>query len=561
MHLDCSTTTINGKHYTKALLRESYREGNKIKKRTIASLGNCTKEEIEAIRLALLHKNELKQIIETKNSAITSWNIKQGPSFGAVYVLSVMAKRLGITEALGNSREGKLALWQIFSRIINQGSRLSAVRLATSHTACDVLGLDFFNEEDLYANLNWLHENQVKIEERLFKKNQINLRKSGLFLYDVTSSYFEGTQNDLAAFGYNRDKKGGKLQIVIGLLCDENGTPLSIEVFPGNTSDPKTVENQIKKIVARFGGGEVTLVGDRGMIKNPQKTDLLSRSSHYITAITKPQIERLLQTGVFQLELFDVDLSEVITEDAIRYILKKNPVRMAEVRNTRESKLGALKKELEKQNEYLKFHPRSRFEVALKKLYTKAAKLRIQSWVQWETNQEDRILSLKVNQAVLDEESKLDGCYVIETDLGKENGDKELIHSRYKDLSKVERAFRSSKTVDLEMRPIYLRLEERTRAHAFVVMLAYRILRELETLWMNIDLSPMEAIRELETLCVQEVNPVGKPPAESVYQIPTPRANIKELLLAAKITLPSILKNLGVIVGTRQKLTSERKSA
>jgi transposase len=561
MHLDCSATTINGKTYTKALLRESYREGGKVKKRTIASLGNCTQEEIEAIRLALLHKQELKQIIESRNSAITAWDIKQGPSFGAVYVLSVMAKRLGITEALGNSREGKLALWQIFARVINQGSRLSAVRLAASHTACDVLGLDSFNEEDLYANLNWLNENQAGIEERLFKKNESTSRKSGLFLYDVTSSYFEGTQNELAAFGYNRDKKRGKLQIVIGLLCNEKGNPLAIEVFHGNTSDPQTVENQIKKIAARFGGGVVTLVGDRGMIKNPQKTELLSKDSHYITAITKPQIEKLLKTGIFQMGLFDVNLSEVITEESIRYILKKNPVRMAEIRNTRESKLNVLNKELEKQNEYLKLHQRSRIEVALKKLSTKAGKLRIQAWIQWEVNQEDRMIGLKVDQAVLDEESRLDGCYVIETDLGQEHGDKELIHSRYKDLSKVERAFRSSKTVDLEMRPIYLRLEERTRAHAFVVMLAYRILKELETLWTNIELTPMEAIQELDTLCVQDVSPRGKPVATSVYQVPTPRASIENLLLAAKITLPAVLKKRGVIVDTRKKLTSERKSA
>jgi len=215
---------------------------------------------------------------------------------------------------LGPTRAGKLALWQVIARVIDQGSRLSVVRLAGSHTACDVLNLGKFNEDDLYDNLYWLWENQAKIEDRLFEKRngmKRNEDKQQLFLYDVTSSYLEGTENKLAAFGYGRDGKKGKRQIVIGLLCDETGIPLSIEVFKGNTKDPATFGSQVRKVVERFGGGEVTFVGDRGMIKSGQIEDLNKEGFHYITAITKPQIEKLLKTGVIQMELFDQDLAEV----------------------------------------------------------------------------------------------------------------------------------------------------------------------------------------------------------------------------------------------------------
>ena len=201
-------------------------------------------------------------------------------------------------------------MWQVIARALDQGSRLSAVRLACSHAACDILRLDSFNEDQLYPNLAWLAENQVQIEQRLFA----HFHPTGcpdLFLYDVTSSYLEGDHNALAAWGYNRDGKPGKKQIVIGLLCDGQGRPLSIEVFAGNTGDPKTFGSQIRKAVERFGGQGVTFVGDRGMIKGPQIKDLGQENFHYITAISKPQIESLLQQNVFAMELFDNNLSEV----------------------------------------------------------------------------------------------------------------------------------------------------------------------------------------------------------------------------------------------------------
>ena len=288
--------------------------------------------------------------------------------FGCGGRSNTFARRLGIAQALGTTREGKLALWQVIARVIDQGSRLSAVRLAMSHAACDVLGLGTFDEDALYENLDWLAGAHARIEDRLFAQRQ-KTQPASLFLYDVTSSYLEGTQNALAAFGYNRDGKKGKPQIVIGLLCDEDGQPVSIEVFPGHTQDPRTVASQIEKLKDRFGVTAITFVGDRGMIKGQQIEDLAQHGFHYITAITKPQIEKLLRTGTLQMDLFDQELAEVLTDEGIRYVLRRNPMRAQEMRDTRHAKLATLQAQVAKQNQYLTDHPRANAQGALQSLW------------------------------------------------------------------------------------------------------------------------------------------------------------------------------------------------
>ena len=215
-----------------------------------------------------------------------------------------------------------------------------------------------FDEDTLYENLDWLAEAQAAVEDRLFAQ-RTKTKPINLFLYDVTSSYLEGTQNALAAFGYNRDGKKGKRQIVIGLLCDEDGHPVSIEVFPGNTQDPHTFAAQLAKVKARFGVTAITFVGDRGMIKGQQIEDLAQYGFHYITAITKPQIEKLLRQGTFQMDLFDQELAEVLADEGLRYVLRRNPVRAQEVRETRHAKLAKLQAQVTKQTQYLQEHPRA----------------------------------------------------------------------------------------------------------------------------------------------------------------------------------------------------------
>jgi Transposase DDE domain len=548
MYIDTSHITRGGKTYTRHLLRESYRAHGKVLHRTIANVSQCSAVEIEAIRLALRHKEELENL-GTIQDAIT---LKQGLSFGAVWTVYQVARRLGIEKALGTTREGKLALWQVIARVIDQGSRLSAVRLAMSHAACDVLGLGSFDEDALYENLDWLAGVQAAIEDRLFAQ-RIKTKPVTLFLYDVTSSYLEGTHNDLATFGYNRDGKKGKLQIVIGLLCDEDGHPVSIEVFPGNTPDPHTFASQLAKVKTRFGVTEITFVGDRGMIKGQQVEDLATQGCHYITAITKPQIEKLLRTGVLQMDLFDQEVAEVLTDEGIRYVLRRNPVRAQEMRDTRHAKLATLQAQVATQNQYLTDHPRANAQVALQKLVARAEKLRIADWV--ELIVAERAITLTIKEDAQTEAAKLDGCYVLKTDLTPQQANKEIVHERYKDLAAVEHAFRTCKTAHLEVRPIFVRREARTRAHAFVVMLAYQIIQYLASCWSAFDVTVEEGLHALTTLCLVEVAPQK---AASYHCIPTPRDAIARLLHSADIKLPKAFSLSGTRVSTKKKLQSER---
>ena len=548
MYIDTSRITRGGKTSTRHLLRESYRAHGKVLHRTIANVSHCSEAEIEAMRLALRHKEALEHL-GTIQDAIT---LKQGMSFGAVWTVYHVARRLGIEQALGTTREGKLALWQVIARVIDQGSRLSAVRLAMSHAACDVLGLGPFDEDALYDNLDWLAHRQAAVEDTLFAK-RTRVKPVRLFLYDVTSSYLEGTHNELAAFGYNRDGKKGKMQIVMGLLCDEDGQPVSIEVFPGNTQDPRTVAAQLAKVKSRFGATAITFVGDRGMIKGQQIDDLGQHGFHYITAITKPQMEKLLRTGTLQMDLFDQEVAEVLTEEGIRYVLRRNPVRAQEVRDTRHAKLATLQAQVAKQNQYLTDHPRAKAQGAVQKLVARATTLRIADWV--ELTLEERTITLTVKTHAQQEAAKLDGCYVLKTDLTPQQASKELVHDRYTDLASVEHAFRTCKTAHLEVRPIFLRREARTRAHALVVMLAYQIIRYLASCWSAFDVTVEEGLHALTTLCLVEVAPKNAP---SYHCLPTPRDAIARLLHSADIKLPKVFSLSGVRVSTKKKLQSER---
>jgi len=536
--------------YIRHLLRESYREGGKVKHRTIANLSDCAEEEINAIRLALQHKHDLVSHI----AASDFFSTRQGLSVGSVWLVNDIARQLGISDALGPSRDGKLALWQVIARVIDQGSRLSAVRLAGSHAACDILGIGSFNEDHLYANLDWLCNNQADIEYRLFKVLYPETPPR-LFLYDVTSTYLEGEFNELAAFGYNRDKKKGKMQIVVGLLCDEWGRPLSIEAFTGNTQDTATFDSQVRKAAERFGCSEVTFVGDRGMIKSRQIEELAGRGFHYITAITRAQIETLLSKDIIQMELFDSELAEVETEKELRYILRRNPLRAEEIHKSREQRFDRVWRELKIQNEYLATHSRAKGEVALNRIIAKIVNLKLSEWMSCTLN--GRTISLSINQEALVESMKLDGCYALKTDLPKKDFSKEIIHDRYKDLARVEWAFRISKTVELEMRPVNVRNANRTRGHALVVMLAYRIVLELSKRWHDIELTVEEAINELSSLCATEILVDGKPRCND---IPQPRPSVEALLSAARVRLPEALPCSGTVVATRRKIVKNRRN-
>lgn len=548
MHIDDQKYSRAGKAYRRTLLRNSYRKDGKVIHDTIANLSNCSDEEIEALKFALKNKALLanRQIPNAKVAT------QQGLSVGAVWLLHQLSKKLGILKALGDSREAKLSSWLVISIAIGCVSRLSATRLARTHAVCDILGMDGFCEDDLYQALDWLSIRQSMIEDRLFRYRYKN-NPPNLFLYDVTSSYLEGDQNELSAYGYNRDGKRGKKQIVIGLLTDDEGYPVSCEVFEGNTNDVTTFKNQIDKIVNRFGIKKVTLVGDRGMIKSAQIEDLLSEQFHYITALAKPQIEKMLKTGLIQMDLFEKTICEVV-DGKIRYVFRLNPIRAKEMADTRQSKLNSLEKLCAKRNCYLAEHPRAKVDTARKAIEGLAAKLLISDWAK--AGVEERSFHIEIDKAELEKAKKLDGCYVIKSNIPVSDVTKETIHERYKDLSEVEWAFRTMKTTLLHLRGIYVRKGDRTRAHVFTIMLAYMLAYELRRLWHDLEITIEEGIQELSSICATVVV-MGD---VAIHTVPEPREMGKNLLEKAGVSLPDAIPFREADVFTRKRLVDERKN-
>jgi transposase len=554
MHIHRVKSKQGDKVYEQVLLRESYRQPgaprSAVKKRTLLNLTKYPPQEVKAIEMALKHKNDLTRLEKLLEGQISQ---KQGRSVGAVWLLWRVCQEIGLAKAMGRSKNALLCLWMVLARLIDQGSRLSAVRLARRHAACEVLGLDDFDENDLYRALDWISDNQDKIEKKLFKHTYPD-SKPTLFLYDVTSSYLEGDQNELGDWGYNRDKKRGKKQIVIGLLCDDEGSPISIRVFKGNTADINTFASQIEKAAEEFGCERVTMVGDRGMIKSGQVEDLKKAGFHYITAITKPQIRSMIKNGVFQLGLFDEKVCEV-EHDGVRYILRRNPIRAEEMAQSRAERLALLLELVASQNQYLADHARADTHTAMKKVWDKEARLKLGKLVT--VTAADRRIKVEVDEEYLDEIAELDGCYALKTDLPKEAASKETIHDRYKDLAEVETAFRTCKTGHLEIRPIYVRREGRTRGHASIVMLAYLMRRKLEQAWRDFDITVEEGLKQLSTLCAVE-NEVPKGQG-TFLTVPAPRDELAGLFSALDITPPTTLPHRSASVDTKRKLQTRRK--
>ena len=448
------------------ILARSYRENGKQKRETIANLTKMPKELVDGLEAVIKNKGSM---------SLEQMVVSQGKSCGGLYVFSKIANRVGLSKALGRSDKSRLALMQVIARIMKPCSQLSLSTHWKSHNAVEeVLGVKDFNHHDLYATLDWLEENQAKIEDKLFRDKHKGRKLSEIYLYDVTSSYLEGQCNELGQFGYNRDKKKGKKQIVIGLLCDGEGEPVSVEVFEGNTNDTKTFSSQLKKLKERFGLEKVVMVGDKGMIKSAQIAEITEEKYHYITTVTKAQIRSLLKEGVIQLSLFENELIEV-EDEGVRYLLRRNPTRDKETKQTRVSKIEKIQQLVDNCNAYLKEHPRAHVKTSIKKVLTKIEKYRLHSFVTCTQKAEQRKVCLVIDQKAKDKAEELDGCYVVKTDLPKEDVKAEIVHQRYKDLGKVENAFRTMKTTLLQIRPLYLRKANRTRGLAFLCMLAYKL--------------------------------------------------------------------------------------
>ena len=452
------------------LLRETYREGKKVKSRTVANISHWPPERIQAMRRTL--KGDFDGLSGDADTQVDR-------VFGVLFVLLELAGRLGISKVLGHTRMGRLALFLVLARVARQGSRLSALRWAESQAVPETIGLDTFSEDDLLDSLNWLAENQDAIEKKLYR-DYVSKQGSrpALVLYDVTSSYFEGQCNELADYGYNRDGKKGKKQVVIGLLTGPDGEPLAIRVFPGNTGDPDTVGVQIETLKRQFGIEYVVFVGDRGMVKTKGKVALAEAGFKYITALTDPQIRKLIRDSVILPGLFDKTLHEVECEKR-RLVLRRNEATRKKEDYRREDKLARLRKRIEERNGFVEQSPRAKPEAGLRQLTSWAKRHKLASFVTLKLEGPGVVMT--VDELAKTEAALLDGCYVLETDVAKEKMDAATVDARYRDLSQVEQDFRTLKTVHLEVRPFYLRKAERTRGHAVAAMLALKIAREMRT--------------------------------------------------------------------------------
>jgi transposase len=516
------------------LLRESFRRDGMVKNRTLANLSRWPMSRIEALRRLL--RGEFDQ------AADLSLAPQLGPVFGLLFALKRIAETLGLTAALGHSRLAKLALFLVLARVAHQGSRLSAVRWAQDQAVAEVLGLGKFDEDDLYAALDALAARQERIEKALFRRyRERRGQPPRLFLYDVTSSYLEGEKNELGEYGYNRDGKRGKLQIVIGLLTDEEGEPLAVRVFEGNRSDPTTVAEQIQILREQFGVKELVFVGDRGMVKSKGKQALSGAGLRYITALTDPQIRRLLSQGTLQLSLFSEQVCEVEGE-GVRYILRKNASEAQRERRRLEDKLAKLQAKVQARNEQVRTHPRSKPEAGQRVLAAGVGRYKLTGLV--EIQLEGRELKLQRKEEAITRFLDLAGCYVVTTDVPRTDLSAQQVHDCYTSLQKVERDFRSLKTGLLEVRPVWVRKESRTRGHVFCCLLALKLTRELErrlraafgTTDTRADAITLpDALRALTRLCLLHYPVDAK---TTVTKLPQPDARQQAILKALGVALP-----------------------
>jgi transposase len=514
------------------LLRESLRQGNKVLKRTLANLSHWPPARVDALRRLL--RGELDHLASTDPT--------NGPVFGLLCCLKQLADQLGLPAALGRSRLAKLALFLVLARIAHHGSRLSAVRWAQDHAVAEVLGLGAFDEDDLYAALDHLCAHQQQIEEILYRQYlRRRAAPPALFLYDVTSSYLEGQHNALGDYGYPRDGKRGKLQIVIGLLADSEGEPLAVRVFAGNTGDPVTVVDQIRIVKEQFGVAELVFVGDRGMVKSKGKQALREAGLRYISALTDPQIRRLLKEGALQLGLFHEEVCEV-EADGVRYLLRKNEAEAAREQHRLEDKLAKLNSKIEQRNQRVRESPRCQPEAGPRNLQIWVARHKLTGQV--ELRLEGRTVVPERNQAAIDRARELAGCYVVVTDVPRANMSGQAVHDSYVHLQRVERDFRQMKTGLLEVRPVFVRKESRTRGHVFGCMLALKIVREMErrlqAAFGTTDDDPHaitveDAMTALSRLCLQSYEIDEN---TMVIRFPRPDARQAEILKALGASLP-----------------------
>jgi transposase len=457
------------------LLRESSRQGDKIVKRTLANLSDWPAAQVDLLRRVLKGESLL--------SASDALEIERSLPHGHVAAVLGTLRHIGLelTLARARSSERDLVCAMIVARLLAPASKLATARGLREQTATSslgvVLGLDTVDEDRLYAAMDWLLGRQTRIEDQLAQRH---LEEGSVVLYDVTSTYFEGRHCPLAHYGHSRDERPGNLQIVFGLLTNQEGCPVAVEVFEGHTGDPTTVAAQIRKLRQRFALKEVVLVGDRGMLTSARiREDLETEDGvRWITALKAPQIQQLVSDGNLQLSLFDEqDLAEIHhpAYPGERLIACRNPLLAEERKRKREELLAATEKQLEKivaatRRQRRPLRGKKDIGLAVGKVlghYKMGKHFQL-------TIEDDRFVWER-KPASIEREAALDGIYVIRTSVPAQALTSQQVVARYKSLSAVERAFRSLKSVDLKVRPIHHHQAERVKAHVFLCLLAYYV--------------------------------------------------------------------------------------
>ena len=450
------------------LLRESLRDGAKVGKRTLANLSALPAAQVEAIR-AVLRGEELRPLAH-------SLEITASRAHGHVQAVSAAMQRLGLAGLLGSkpSRERDLVLAMVASRITLPHTKLATTRHWHTTTLAEDFGVAQANEDDLYAAMDWLLERQDTIQKKLAARH---LSAGGLVLYDLSSSYFEGSTCPLARRGYSRDGKPGTLQVNYGLLTDARGCPVALSVFEGNTADSKTFMPAVQRVREDFGLEQVVMVGDRGMISQKAIDELReSEGIDWITALKSASIRALVEQGQLQLGLFDErNLVELSSPDypGERLVACRNGA-LAKLRaHKREDLLVATEASLamiKTSVDAAKLSGQDKIGVRVGKIINKYKVAK-----HFELSIGQASLNWQRRQDLIDAEAALDGLYIIRTSVTAQQMDAPQCVRNYKSLAQVERAFRSLKTIDLKVRPIHHRLADRVRSHIFLCMLAYYV--------------------------------------------------------------------------------------
>ena len=525
--------------YTATLLRRTYREGGKVKNETLANLSRLSDELIELIRRHLRGERFL--------SAADAFEVERSLPHGHVAALLAMARSLELPRLLDRSpsKERSRALAMICQRLLEPGSKLACTRALGQTTLAQELGVEGADADELYAAMDWLLERQSAIERRLARRH---LAEGTLVLYDVSSSYFEGRSCPLAARGHSRDERRGSLQIVYGLVCEPEGRPIAIEVFAGGVHDDKTLPSQVEKLRSRFGLRTIVIVIDRGMVTKANLEALAKEEGvGWISALKAPQVKKLVKEGSLQLSLFDrLNLAEIESPDypAERLVVCRNPLVAQERARTREELLAdteALLAPIRQRVEHGTLRGAAAIGLAVGEAVNKRKVKK-----HFELEIADDRFAYRRKQEQIAAEAALDGFYVLR--VAKVDADElaapEVVRS-YKALKHAERAFRTLKGLELELRPIHHRREERVRAHVFLCMLAYHLEWHLRRAW-------------AELLFDDEAPPVAEDPVAKAERSPQAKRKASSKRTAAGEichSFRSLTDELALVVRDTNRIT------